>query len=105
MKIGLVLECGPDGPDLHVCRRMVQLLLPDAEVGYVTMDNKPNLLSQCGKAASVLIKQGCDRIIIVWDLYPAWREAGEKPCLCEDRRNIHRSLEQAEVDRRRVSLV
>ena len=105
MKIGLILECAPNGPDQHVCTRLVNLLLPDAEVSFTTLINKPNLLIKCGESAASHFKEGCDRVIIVWDLYPAWREKGEKPCWHQDRVDIFQSLAAAQVDTEDVSLV
>ena len=109
MKIGIVLECGPDGPDKHVCKHLAELILRDAnmkaELAFATLDNKPNLLQECGAAASVLLNQGCERVLIVWDLYPAWRERGKKPCCIEDCQTIFGVLEAANVDRSRVALI
>jgi hypothetical protein len=105
LKIGLILECGPDGADLHVCKHLVKLLLPKAEILFATMGDKPNLLKQCGDAASLLLREGCERVAIIWDLYPAWRERGKRPCLHADREDIFRSLDQARVERARVALV
>lgn len=109
MKIGIILECGPDGPDKHVCEHLAKQSLRDAkqeaELSFATLNNKPSLLHQCGDAASILLLQGCDRVLIVWDLYPAWRERGQKPCLAEDRRTIFENLQAANVDSSRVALV
>ncbi len=109
MKIGLILECGPDGPDKHVCKHLAQQCLQaasqQAELSFATLNNKPSLLRQCGDAASSLLAEGCDRVLIVWDLYPAWREKGQKPCRHEDREAIFDTLQAADVDRSRVALV
>ncbi len=109
MKIGLILECGPEGPDLHVCKHLAKRVLADggieAELSFTTLDNKPKLLQQCGDAAFVLLGQGCERVLIVWDLYPAWREQGQKPCRRADRETIFGVLEAANVDKNRVALI
>lgn len=109
MKIGIILECGPDGPDKHVCKHLAELIMRDAKIeaefSFATLDNKPNLLQQCGDTASILLLQGCERVLIVWDLYPAWREKGQKPCRFEDRLTIFGALEAASVDRNRVALI
>jgi hypothetical protein len=54
-------------------------------------------VADCGTAAQLLLKQGCARVVIVWDLFPAWREDGQKPCRKEDRQNVFDSLEAAGV--------
>lgn len=105
MKVGMIFECGPDGADKKVCGYLARKLLPDIEVSSVTLDNKPKLISECGNAADVLLGQGCERIVIVWDLYPPWREKGQTPCRKEDRENIAKSLLEAGVTSSNVYLV
>src|SRR5262249_7277802 len=41
--------------------------------------------------------------VIVWDLYPPWRDA--RPCRWEDRETILRSLEEADIMGPEVALV
>jgi len=105
MKAGIVFECGPHGPDRQVCEYLAQKLAPGIEISSVTLDNKPNLVSECGKATASLLDEGCERVIIVWDLYPPWRERGERPCRREDREAIFQSLAQAGVTSSYVYLV
>jgi hypothetical protein len=47
------------------------------------LDNKKKLVEDCGPVAKALLSE-CEKVIIVWDLYPAWREKGIKPCRHED---------------------
>jgi len=105
MKVGMLFECGPYGADKSVCEHLVHMLDPDIEVASVTLDNKPNLVSECGIFAAQLLADGCDRIIIIWDLYPAWREKGQRPCRKEDCEMIRHSLATAEVTLDNVYLV
>ncbi len=105
MKVGLVFECGPDGPDQQVCEYLARELSPGIEISSVTLDNKPNLVSECGEATVSLLDEGCERVIIIWDLYPAWRARGERPCRKEDREAIFQSLAQAGVTSPYVYLV
>ena len=70
MKVGMIFECGPDGADKKVCEHLARMLQPDIEISSVTLDNKPNLLSGCGATAAQLLEDGCDRIIVIWDLHP-----------------------------------
>ncbi|MGK7873814.1 MAG: hypothetical protein AB4426_11040 [Xenococcaceae cyanobacterium] len=79
MKVGMIFECGPNGADKAVCEHLVRMLKPDIEISSVTLNNKPNLLSDCGDAAASLLGEGCDRIVIIWDLYPPWRERKQRP--------------------------
>ncbi|HVA46688.1 MAG TPA: hypothetical protein VNH11_10025 [Pirellulales bacterium] len=75
MKVGILVECGPDGMEHHMCRRVGELLAHetglDLEVDVVPMDNKERLLEECGTAARDLLENGCDRVVILWDERPA----------------------------------
>ena len=103
MKIGMIFECGPDGADQQVCEHLAHRLLPGIDVDPIPLGNKPGLLSGCGPAAANLLQQGCERIIIVWDLYPSWGE--ELPCRKEDCEKIQASLSKFDVPMRQVDLV
>ena len=105
MKVGMIFECGPEGADQQVCKYLAQQLLPDIEIVSITLDNKRKLLRDCGPAAATLLREGCRRIIIVWDLFPPWRQRGERPCRKEDREAIHASLSHSGVPIQQVSLV
>jgi len=104
MKVGFILECGPEGPDVQVCRHLVHKLDPKIEFVPSTLDNKKNLLEDCGAVAKVLLDE-CKKVIVVWDLYPAWRERGVRPCRYEDRQAIFQSLQAENVNLSKVFLV
>ncbi len=105
MKVGMIFECSPAGADKAVCELLAKRLKPSIIVSSVTLDNKRKLLAECGEAAAQLFKDGCERVVIVWDLYPPWRESGVKPCRREDRQAIARSLKKAKVSYKHVYLV
>jgi hypothetical protein len=104
MKIGFIFECGPEGPDVQVCRHLVHRLDPTVAFVPSTLDNKKKLIEECGAVANALLNE-CEKVIVVWDLYPAWRERGIKPCRYEDRQAIFKSLQAEEVDLDKVFLV
>ena len=104
MKIGFIFECGPDGPDVQVCRHLVHKLDPTIQFVPSTLDNKKKLVEDCGPVARALLSE-CEKVIIAWDLYPAWREKGIKPCRHEDRQAIFQSLKAELVDLDKVFLV
>ena len=104
MKIGFIFECGPEGPDVQVCRHIVHRLDPKIEFVSATLDNKPNLVEQCGEVAKSLLAE-CEKVIVIWDLYPAWREKGLKPCRFQDRRDIFASLRAQNINLNRVILI
>jgi len=103
MKVGMIFECGPQGADKKVCEYLARKIDPTIEIDSVTLDNKNNLVSECGRAAEGLLKSGSDRVVIIWDLHPSWRQTA--PCRKEDRDDIHRSLKASQVDLSRVFLV
>lgn len=106
MKVGLILECGPQGADKAVCEYLATLLDPEIEIVSLTLNNKPGLIENCADATKNLFElEGCDRVVIIWDLYPAWRIGGERPCLIEDREQILEKLNNAEVNNTNVFLV
>ena len=80
MTIGLIPECGPQGADKFVCEYLAAKLRPNVTVVSRTMDDKPNLLSNAAKAAALLLADGCERVLIIWDLRPAWPDKDNKPC-------------------------
>lgn len=103
MKVGMIFECGPQGADLKVCEYLAKQIKPDIQIKSVTLDNKKNLVAECGKAAQLLLAGGCDQVVIVWDLYPSWHE--QAPCRKKDREDIMRSLKAADANIANVFLV
>ncbi len=102
MKIGFIYECGPQGADVDVCRNLAVRMKSEIECVARTLDNKANLVRECGPVAKVLLQE-CEHVFIIWDLFPPWREA--VPCLHQDRVDIFESLGSAGVDLEKVSLV
>lgn len=103
MKVGMIFECGPQGPDRKVCEHLALRIKPNLDITSITLDNKRNLVSECGKAAAQLLKDGCERVVIIWDLSPAWGEGN--PCRHDDREGIFRALAASKVDAEKVALV
>jgi hypothetical protein len=66
---------------------------------------KLGLILECGASAADLIQLGCERVVIVWDLYPAWQSDGQKPCLHADREKAFAALSAAQVPLEQVALV
>ena len=100
-KIGLLVECGRDGLEVVMCRRICQLMFEehdsDLEVDLVPMDNKQRLLEECGTVAANLLANGCDRVVILWDERPVWQRTGEPLCWHKERQQILAELKKARV--------
>lgn len=79
-KIGFIFECGPQGADKLVCEYLAKQVRAGIIPVSRTLDNKANLLRDAGRVAAELLADGCERVMIVWDLRPAWPEKKEKPC-------------------------
>ena len=105
MKVGMIFECGPQGADVGVCTTLARKISPNIVIEHATLGNKKILVDECGVAARALLSTGCEKVIIVWDLYPAWRENRERPCRHEDRETIFQSLANADVNLNKVALV
>jgi hypothetical protein len=106
MTLGLILECTPGGPDEKVFRHWIGAHLPEVTKLHIdTLLNKRNLVARCGAAAKDLLEMGCERVIIVWDLYPAWEGKKQSPCLHDDRTKAFAALDAAEVPLDRIALV
>lgn len=97
MKIGLIFECGPQGADKQVCEYLASQLRPGAQLVSRTLDNKPNLLTESGKVAANLLEEGCDCVLIVWDLRPAWPDTKHKACRHNEQQQLLQVLGQAGV--------
>ncbi len=109
MKVGLMVECGREGLEAVVCRRICDLLRQnhgaDIEIDIVPMNNKRHLIEQSGATASALLQTGIDRVVILWDERPAWPKTGEKLCWHNDRADILANLSGHNVQIEKVGLV
>jgi hypothetical protein len=105
MKLGLILECGPGGPDEQVYSHLIRALAPKVKLQCETMVDKKKLVAGCGKVAARLLKSGCQRVAVVWDLFPRWRMPEEEHCLGQDREDIFASLAKAGAGPPQVQVV
>lgn len=109
IKVGMLVECGRDGLEVHVCRRLCHLLGEhfgmQLQPDIVPMDNKLRLLEECGTATRLLFDSGCERVIILWDERPPWPRMNEPLCWYNERQRILRELQQAGVTHKPVFLV
>ena len=105
MKVGFIFECGPQGADKQVCEYLASQIRPGVIPVSRTLDNKANLLKDAGKVAVALLAEGCERVLIVWDLRPAWPDKKHKPCRKAEREAILAAVANAEIARAPVFLV
>ena len=77
--IGIICEGSSGGEDEQVLTHLAQRICPAAQLVVRPQGAKPNLIAQCGEVAKALFDSGCDRVLIVWDVYPRWeRPDGEQ---------------------------
>lgn len=103
--IGMIFECGPMGADKAVCEYLASQLRPGVNFSSRTMDNKPNLIADAAKVAGALLQDGCERVLIVWDLRPAWPDKTKKACRAEERNALLTSLTKEGLSGRPVYLI
>lgn len=106
MTIGFIFECGPQGADKQVCEYLASQLRPGMALVSKTMDNKLKLLEGAASVAKKLLtEEGCERVLIVWDLRPAWPDKKDKPCRAKERQTLLAALEQVGLKNAPVYLV
>ncbi len=104
-KVGFIFECGLKGADVLVCEYLASQIRADITPVSRTLDNKENLLRDAGRVAAALFADGCERVLIVWDLRPAWPDRKHKPCRRVERVAILDAITKAGVADRPVFLV
>ena len=102
-KVGFIFECGRGGPDYEVCSHFLERLNPKIEMIPRFLDNKQGLVTGCGDvAAALLVAEKCNRVVVTWDLEPAW---GGVACRHNDKELAFESLKNAKVPMQRVLLL
>jgi hypothetical protein len=102
-RVGFIFECGRDGPDYQVCNHFLGRLNQQITLVPRFLDNAERLLNECGDvAASLLQIEKCDRIVVAWDLEPAW---GGDACRHDDKERAIASLRGAKVQLSKVDLL
>jgi hypothetical protein len=108
-RVGILVECGPDGLEIHLCRRICELLRihhgATIREEIVPMVNKSRLIEECATAVGNLLAGGTDRVIILWDEEPAWPDQHQELCWHRDKEHILQSMRGAGLDLRRIHLV
>lgn len=106
MKVGLILECAMQGPDLQVyCVFAKRILGDQTQIEPSCAGNKKILVNEAGQRTQALFKEGCERVLIIWDLWPAWAEEGASPSMEADVRAVTKSLHEAKVKHACVYLI
>jgi hypothetical protein len=105
----ITMECGPEGLEVHFCRRICFLLREQHGATFaervVPMDNKRRLLEGAATAASALLAEGFDRLVILWDEEPSWPDKHESLCWHGEKEHLLATIGGQGLDREAVHLV
>jgi hypothetical protein len=108
-RVGILVECGPEGLEVLVCERICALLERPPQIviepDILPMDNKLRLIEECGTATRSLFDRGCERVVILSDERPAWPDRKQPLCWYNERVRIREELQREGVANRPVSLV
>lgn len=104
MKVGMIFECADEGPDYKVCLHLAERISPDVTVVPDALGNKRNLLTECGESAAALLADGCEKVLIIWDLHPSFKRNTD-PCRHKDKESIFESLDKADVNLDSIELI
>jgi hypothetical protein len=102
MKIGMILECQPAGPDAFVYPYVAKKICEAIEIEKPeTLVNKQRLMDEAPAVAQTLLSNGCDLVFIIWDKIPRWGGGGD----CEtDRAALTKSLTNLGVSMAKIRL-
>jgi hypothetical protein len=102
MKIGMILECQPAGPDASVYPYVAKKICEALEITKPeTLVNKQKLMEEAPAVAQTLLASGCDIVFIVWDKKPRWGTGGD----CEtDKAVLTKALTNIGVGMARIRL-
>ena len=112
MRIGLIVECTNQGLERIVCPKILEFLA--GEVGLpiehkiVTMTNKKRLIQHAAATTRLLLNEGCERVVILWDENPPWtpeKDIAEERCWHIERQQIIEDLASARIRLQRIALV
>lgn len=82
---------------MQVFRHFAETLLGHKGIDVVPLGNKPNLFDKYGTTARALLDSGYHRVLIVWDLLPAW--GGEPATVAANEAAVRASLLREDLHR------
>ena len=114
MKLGLIVECACGGPDELVFRCLIERFWGSTHVVHrvAAMVHKGKLIAEAGAVAATMMAQGCDLVLVVWDLHPGWAPPESLPrkgkvkrdCVVEAN-HVRRQIDAAGVPREQLLLL
>jgi hypothetical protein len=112
MKIGLIVECTKQGLERVVCPVILRLLSAEVRVPieptFKTMTNKKLLIRDAAETTRLLLDEGCDRVVIMWDENPPWtpeKDIAEDRCWHIEREQILKDLGREKIHLHGIALV
>lgn len=106
MKIGFILESGPDGAEQKILDRLIPKINSALDVRrpFAHNNGKHEMIASCGKDAQLLLTE-CDRVVIICDLGSERHKCGWQEGLQRDIAAIRASLQTYQVDTAKVRLL
>jgi hypothetical protein len=108
-RVGILVECGRDGLEIQLCRRICLLLREQHHAVFdediIPMDNKSRLLEECATVTRSLLMEGYERVVVLWDEEPAWPDKGESLCWKPERDHLLQAMRGADLDLGLIHLV
>ena len=96
MKVGFIVECGPQGAESKVIPHLARMIEATLDiVDPITLNSKRLLKENCGRWTKALFDRGCARVLIIWDLQSDWGEYEGRGCRHDDKEAIFQSLRNA----------
>jgi hypothetical protein len=101
-RLGLVLECAREGADEKVLTCLVRRLAPTTVLAPpACMINKAQLIEKGAGAAKLLLNTDrCNRVFIVWDLKPEWRDQQQRMSYKQELALMRTKLAEAGIQAR-----
>lgn len=100
LKIGIVCEGQRGCAETQVFPHLVKLICPNAVCGQeeiVPSGNRPNVLTVAPAVARQLLRDGCDFVFVIWDVFPEWRDHGGTTDCRVHRKTLDDNLKTAQM--------
>lgn len=107
MRLGVVIESHQEASaDRKVLECIIRRLCPEIELEFRGNTNKAFLVQDIAKHCKFLFEEmKCDRVLVGWDLYPAFGGRHDRPCMKRDREAILSRLTEEGIVLESVSLL
>jgi hypothetical protein len=75
-KLGIVCEGQTGCAEMQILPKLVELICPSVVPDIVPCGNRLQVLELAPVVAQRLLNQGCASVIVMWDVFPEFRDQG-----------------------------